>query len=67
MLGTEEGVAKFLPLILDETLRTQVKALFKKHQTSLERWNAFVGCYQTEQQSVIINDSTIDSIALAKL
>ncbi|XP_046410494.1 DNA primase small subunit [Neodiprion pinetum] len=51
MLGTEEGVAKFLPLILDDSLRSQVKDLFKKHTSSVERWEAFTACYQVEKQT----------------
>ncbi|XP_012258852.2 DNA primase small subunit [Athalia rosae] len=51
MLGTEKAIAKFLPLILDDGMRTHVKTLFKSYQTSVERWAAFKSYYESEQHS----------------
>ena len=53
MLGTKEGVTKFLEIIhTDEEVRTEVKTLFDKHTTSKARWEAFNKYYTQQFQSV---------------
>ncbi|KAL0110553.1 hypothetical protein PUN28_013864 [Cardiocondyla obscurior] len=42
MLGTEEGIEKFLPILPNDEDRQEVKALFGKENTSEARWTAFV-------------------------
>ena len=42
MLGTEEGIEKFLSILPNEEDRQEVKILFSKENTSEARWNVFV-------------------------
>ncbi|EFN65021.1 DNA primase small subunit [Camponotus floridanus] len=42
MLGTEEGIEKFLPILPNEEDKQEMKALFNKESTSEARWHAFV-------------------------
>lgn len=52
MLGTEEMVTKFLGLLNDDELRTEVKAVLDKHSTSVKKWEAFVSHFKDQMQSV---------------
>lgn len=54
MLGTEEGVTKFLGVITEEDLRVEVKTILDKHSTSVKKWEAFVGFFKDQLQSVSI-------------
>ncbi|XP_033335796.2 DNA primase small subunit isoform X1 [Megalopta genalis] len=42
ILGTEEGVSKFLQIIADDEDRQELKTLFSQCSTSKDRWNVFV-------------------------
>ncbi|KAK0080689.1 hypothetical protein PV325_013506 [Microctonus aethiopoides] len=42
MLGSEDSIAKFMKLLPDEETRIEMRNLFEKYTTSVERWNAFV-------------------------
>lgn len=52
MLGTEEGIDKFLTLLPDDEVRAEVKNLFDKSSTSLARWETFVDYHSSQLQSV---------------
>ena len=53
MLGTEEGINKFLGIIGEEDLREEVKALFDQYSTSVKRWDAFVSFFKNQMQQVL--------------
>lgn len=55
MLGTEEGVNKFLGLIVEDDLRGEVKVVLDQYITSLQKWEAFIKFYNTQKQLVKIN------------
>ncbi|XP_015436480.1 PREDICTED: DNA primase small subunit [Dufourea novaeangliae] len=42
ILGTEEGMEKFLQIVSDEEDRQELKGLFGQCKSSKERWNVFV-------------------------
>lgn len=46
MLGTEKNINKFLTLLPDDDTRKEVKSLFDRYTTSLDRWNAFLSYYE---------------------
>ncbi|XP_014234485.1 DNA primase small subunit-like [Trichogramma pretiosum] len=48
ILGTNEMVSKFLEILNNLSMRTEVHSIFKKYTTSLERWLAFVECFRTK-------------------
>ncbi|XP_031788362.1 DNA primase small subunit isoform X2 [Nasonia vitripennis] len=52
MLGTQEGIDKFLGII-DEALRTDVQHLLDKYQTSASRWQAFVEYFRNQIESKV--------------
>ncbi|XP_024945620.1 DNA primase small subunit [Cephus cinctus] len=51
MLGTEQGMNKFLLILPDETTRTEVRELFSKLENSSDRWEAFLKHYRSEINS----------------
>ncbi|CAD6219165.1 GSCOCG00004837001-RA-CDS [Cotesia congregata] len=46
MLGTEKNINKFLILLPDDDTRKEVKSLFERYTTSLDRWDAFLSYYE---------------------
>lgn len=52
MLGTEEGIEKFLPILPNEEDKQEVKALFSKENTSEGRWHAFVQYIESKRTEV---------------
>ncbi|XP_043280996.1 DNA primase small subunit [Venturia canescens] len=51
ILGTDEAVAKFLELLPDEEVKSEVKNLFDKYSKSVDRWDAFTKYYTNQMQS----------------
>ncbi|XP_011497906.1 PREDICTED: DNA primase small subunit-like [Ceratosolen solmsi marchali] len=51
MLGTSDGIAKFLGIIDKEEMRTIVQRIFEQYSTSLTKWEAFVHFYRHQLQS----------------
>ncbi|XP_066588445.1 DNA primase small subunit [Prorops nasuta] len=51
ILGTDEGVDKFLGILPDEEDRQELKALFDKASSSTVRWNTFVKFLKTQKTS----------------
>lgn len=52
MLGTEEGIEKFLPILPNEEDRQEMKALFNRESTSEARWQAFVQYIESKRTEV---------------
>lgn len=52
MLGTEEKVLKFLGIIAEEEMRTEVKHILDQYPTSFTKWNAFIEFFRNKIQSV---------------
>lgn len=52
MLGTEEGIEKFLPILPNDEDRQEVKILFDKESTSEARWNAFIQYIESKRMGV---------------
>ncbi|XP_008559230.1 DNA primase small subunit [Microplitis demolitor] len=46
MLGSEKNVNKFLDTLPDEETKKEVKNLFDRYTTSLDRWNAFLQYFE---------------------
>lgn len=61
MLGTEEGIEKFLPILPNEEDRQEAKVLFSKESTSEARWNAFVQYIESKRTEVSISTISIIS------
>lgn len=57
MLGTEEAIEKFLPILPSDEDRQEVKALFGREnmQTSEARWTAFVQYIESKRTGVRLN------------
>lgn len=55
MLGTEEGIEKFLVILPNDEDRQAVKALFNKESTSEARWKAFVQYVESKRTGVRLN------------
>lgn len=53
MLGTEEGIQKFLSTLANEEDRREIKTLFDKESTSEARWNVFVTYIESKRTAVI--------------
>ncbi len=51
-LGTNEGCAKFLKMISDETLKNLAEKELRQHKTSIDRWNAFKNIAETANKQV---------------
>lgn len=52
MLGTEEGIEKFLPILPNDEDRQEMKVLFDKESTSEARWNAFLQYIESKRTGV---------------
>jgi len=52
MLGTEEGIEKFLPILPNDEDRQEIKVLFGKESTSETRWNAFIQYIESKRTGV---------------
>lgn len=52
MLGTEDGVTKFLGMFGEDDLRSEVKSVLDKYSTSIKKWEAFVNFFKDQIQSV---------------
>lgn len=52
ILGTEEGIEKFLPILPNEEDRQEMKALFNRESTSEARWQAFVQYIESKRTEV---------------
>lgn len=57
MLGTEEGIEKFLPILPNEEDRQEMTALFNKESTSEARWHAFVQYIESKRTEVQLYNS----------
>jgi len=54
MLGTEEGIQKFLSVLSNEEDRREIKTLFNKENTSEARWNIFVAYIESKRTAVFM-------------
>jgi hypothetical protein len=54
MLGTEEGISKFLGVIDNEDMRITVQKIFDQCSTSLTKWEAFIRYYRKQLQNVSV-------------
>lgn len=54
MLGTEDGIEKFLPILPNDEDRQEVKVLFSKENTSEARWNAFTQYIESKRTAVYL-------------
>lgn len=52
MLGTEDGMNKFLQIISDEEDKEEVKTIFGQCSSSKDRWNAFVKFIKSKKEAV---------------
>lgn len=52
ILGTEEGIEKFLQILPNEEDKAEVKTLFNKENTSEARWNAFIQYIESKRTGV---------------
>lgn len=52
MLGTEEAIEKFLPILPNDEDRQEVKMLFSTESTSEARWNTFVQYIESKRTGV---------------
>lgn len=56
ILGTEEGIEKFLPILPNEEDRQEMKVLFNKESTSEARWHVFVHYIESKRTEVQLNN-----------
>lgn len=52
ILGTDKEIAKFLDLLPDDEVKSEVKNLFQKYTKSVDRWDAFTKYYDSQIHSV---------------
>lgn len=52
ILGTEEAIEKFLPILPNDEDRQEMKTLFSKENTSEARWNVFVQYIESKRTGV---------------
>lgn len=53
ILGTDAGLIEFLSLI-ENDVKPQFDEALRKHETSIDRWEAFVQTYNYLLQTVIL-------------
>lgn len=55
ILGTEEGMEKFLQIISDDEDRQELKAFFGQCSSSKDRWDSFVKYVKNKKTTVFYN------------
>lgn len=54
VLGTDDGVEKFLQIFNDDEIKQELKLLFGQYNSSKDRWNVFVKHIRSKKTTVLI-------------